>query len=125
MIIPVYNSSDTLALFLESVLVSDYGDVQVIVVDDGSTDGIPEIARALCETITLPVHAGPANAGNEGAKLATGAVLFFLDADIMIEKNTIGKIMTRLESRPELGGLFCSYQADTPVHTFYSKFKTL
>ena len=85
-IIPAYNSEKTLAICLAACLNQSGPDTEVIVVDDGSTDGTARIAQ------TFPVHyihqenCGPAAARNRGAQAASGGVIAFTDADCVPER---------------------------------------
>lgn len=86
-IIPVYNGERFLAEAIGSVLGQTLPPDEIIVVDDGSTDGTAAIATGLASTSPLPIryvyqeNRGPAAARNAGIKLAHGDFLAFLDAD--------------------------------------------
>jgi glycosyltransferase involved in cell wall biosynthesis len=83
-VIPVYNTERFVRAALESVFAQE-GDaeVQVVVVDDGSTDGSVEVVRGFGERVTLVLaeHGGIGAARNRGVELTTGEYLAFLDAD--------------------------------------------
>ena len=55
---------------------------------------------------------GPARARNHGAASAQGDVLVFLDADVVVHPDTLGRIKTYLTEHPEIAALFGSYDAD-------------
>lgn len=77
-IIPAYNAAGS----IERALRSAAGDVECIVVDDGSTDGTAEIVAAMPDvTLIRQANAGPAAARNAGARCARAPVLVFLDSD--------------------------------------------
>jgi teichuronic acid biosynthesis glycosyltransferase TuaG len=82
-IIPAYNAGPFLAEAIESVLAQRYADVEVIVVNDGSTDNTLEIASGFGERITVITqkNSGVAASRNYGSKCAKGEYLAFLDAD--------------------------------------------
>jgi glycosyltransferase involved in cell wall biosynthesis len=82
-IIPVYNGEQYLAEAIESVLNQFYRPRQVIVVDDGSTDGSANVARRFSEHIQCysQPNRGAAAARNLGIKNSKGSFLAFLDAD--------------------------------------------
>lgn len=125
-IIPVFNGEKTLHDCLAAVLASDYRRVEVIVVDDHSTDDSPVIARAFpCQVVRLERNAGAAAARNRGARAARGEVLFFLDADIVIQRATLTEIAATFRRRPEISALFCSYQKGTRPANFVSVYKNL
>ncbi len=82
-IIPCYNAADTIAQAVNSALDSCDVDVELIVVDDGSTDGTREILASFGDRITTrkQTRGGPYRARNLGASLASTEWLAFLDAD--------------------------------------------
>ncbi len=86
-IIPVYNGERFLAETLRSVFAQTLLPDEIIVVDDGSTDGTAALVARLAATAPAPVrylyqeNRGPAAARNTGIKQAQGATLAFLDAD--------------------------------------------
>ncbi len=82
-IIPVFNGARFLLGAVRSVLAQGYPSLDIIVVDDGSSDNIAEAARALPVDVRLfrQENAGPAAARNRGIREATGEMLAFLDVD--------------------------------------------
>jgi glycosyltransferase involved in cell wall biosynthesis len=82
-ILPAYNSGPFIGHAIESVLQQSFDDLEVIVVDDGSTDGTGCRARAYGERVQYirRPHLGAGAARNYGAKMARGRWLAFLDAD--------------------------------------------
>lgn len=81
-IIPTYNRLPLLKQAIQSVLAQTMKNYELIVVDDGSTDGTIEYLDALSNvTVTKQANQGPAAARNAGAKVAKGDYLAFLDSD--------------------------------------------
>lgn len=82
-IIPAYNGIQWIEPTLRSVMDQMYQPVEIIVVDDGSTDGTGEFIRSHFPTVTVlnRPNGGPAAARNEGARAAHGELLAFLDMD--------------------------------------------
>ena len=125
-IIPVFNSGKTLADCLSAVFRSSYESFDVIVVDDESTDDSASISRRFpCRVIELGRHAGAGAARNAGARVASGNILFFLDSDILVEPDTLARVVASFRERPAISGLFCSYQKDTVPSNFCSTYKNL
>src|ERR1700740_836489 len=92
-VIPVYNGSAFLGQCLEAVFRSDFSSFEVIVIDDHSTDGSAASARRVpCTVLESAGNMGPAAARNTGAGEARGRIFFFLDADILVEPDTLSKI---------------------------------
>jgi len=125
-IIPVFNSQETIEACLGAVFRSSFKPFEVIVVDDMSTDDSATIIRRFpCRMIRLEKQSGPGAARNAGARVASADILFFLDSDILIEPDTLSLIIDSFRDRPEISGLFCSYQKDTIPSNFCSTYKNL
>jgi len=125
-IIPVYNAISSLDKCLDALEKSRLADFELIVVDDHSTDGSEKIAQERSANfVRLDKNCGAATARNCGAKLARSELLFFLDADVLVEPDTLDKIMQVFALDPDAAATFCSYQNDTPAKGFASQYKNL
>lgn len=125
-IIPVFNGQGSLRDCLEAVFQSTYRNFEVLVVDDHSTDASPNIAQQFpCRLIVMGQNAGAAAARNRGAAASRGDLLVFLDADIVIERDTLEKMASVLCRRPDISALFGSYQKNTIPTNFLSTYKNL
>ncbi len=105
-IVPVYNGAATLAQALDSVLAQSHRHLQVLVIDDGSTDRTAEIAAAYGDP-RLALHRFP-NAGvtvsrNRGVRLAEGRYVAFLDADDWWRADKLEKQLAALAADPAAG----------------------
>lgn len=82
-VIPIYNSGKYLREAIESVLSQRYSPLEVLVVDDGSSDNGPEIASSYAPQVRVTpiLHRGHPAARNAGVAASTGDFLAFLDAD--------------------------------------------
>lgn len=101
-VVPVYNVEDYLAECLDSVLVQPYDDVEVVLVDDGSTDSSGEIARRYADThprfrLVRQANAGLGAARNAGVAAATGEYLTFLDSDDRLPADAWSAMIGTLE----------------------------
>jgi glycosyltransferase involved in cell wall biosynthesis len=111
-IVPCYNAAKTLRACLTSVTVQTYQPLEVIVVDDASTDDSAEIAERLgCRVYRQAVNTGVSAARNLGVARSSGAVLFFLDSDVELAPDAVANAVAVLRSDPECG---C-------VHGIYAK----
>ena len=125
-VIPVYNSEGYLRTCLDGVRRSTVEPHEVIVVDDGSTDG----SRAVAEEFGAQVfetggRCGPAKARNLGARQATGDVVYFIDADVVVARDAIGRIVADFAADPELAALMGSYDDQPGDPDFLSQYRNL
>ncbi len=126
-IIPVYNGTKTLTRCLEAVTSSDYPNYECIVVDDSSTDD----SRDIAQQFSVRIHelsggpSGPAHARNIGAQAASGDVVFFVDADVVICHDTVTKVAETFVRHPEIDAMFGSYDDSPEAGDFSSQFKNL
>jgi len=124
-VIPVYNGAKTLAECLEAIYASDYSDYDVIVVDDASTDESRAIAeRYPCRIMSQPVNKGAAWAKNEGALAAHGEIIFFTDADVIIQPDTLRTIAEDFQD-DSLVGVVGLLGHRLRYANFHSQFKNL
>jgi len=103
-IVPTYNAAGFLAEAIESIRWQTYQPVEIIVVDDGSTDDTAEVVRGLGGEIRYveQANAGPAAARNRGLELAQGELIAFLDADDRWPRDKLEIQVPRLLGNPEL-----------------------
>ncbi len=111
-ILPTYNRAGCVGEALQSALAQEYPDVEVVLVDDGSTDGTLEMVRRRfgddprLRTIRQP-NGGPARARNAGLELATGELIAFLDSDDVYRPGFVAAQVARLASAPEAAMSVC------------------
>ena len=92
-IIPNYNGGRTLGTCLDSIFAISDEDREVIVVDDCSEDGSRDIVRMYpCRLVQMKQHAGASAARNAGALNGKGEVLFFIDADCVLQQDSLSII---------------------------------
>jgi glycosyltransferase involved in cell wall biosynthesis len=124
-IIPVKNGKATIANCLRSIRRSYYKNFEIIVVDDHSTDGSGEIARSYkCTVIDAKEGTGANNARNIGAVNAKGDILMFVDADILIERETMLGIVETLDE-DSVDAVVGIYTAKHRHESFISQYKNL
>jgi GT2 family glycosyltransferase len=86
-IVPAFQASATIAATIASIRASAPADAEIVVVDDGSLDSTLELARELADVVVpRPCQAGAARARNDGARASSGDVLFFVDADVTVNR---------------------------------------
>lgn len=134
-IVPIYNVAPYLRKCVDSLLAQDITDYEIILVDDGSTDGSSEIADSICDKakglkisesdilastpytlhptpeikIIHQENAGLSAARNAGVANATGEYIWFVDSDDYVEPNVLGVLMKQIE-RDRLEVLRFRYQ---------------
>lgn len=122
-IIPNRNGEATIASCLEAALATGYKNFEVIVVDDFSTDYSVEIInRYPCKLLRLEHHCGASKARNVGAEHSSGDILFFTDADCLLNKDTLTTALDILSSvgpKVVLGGTYTPNPADGSFYSFF------
>jgi glycosyltransferase involved in cell wall biosynthesis len=112
-IIPCFNTASYVREAIDSCLAQTVTDIEIIVVDDGSTDRSGEIVDAAAAEypqvrVVRQANRGLGAARNAGLRVATGAFVSFLDADDLIEPETLGLQGAVLRERPEVGLVLCN-----------------
>lgn len=126
-LIPVFNGGSDLDKCLAAIAASTYPVLETILVDDGSTDGMAETAatRDGVRLIRREQMLGPASARNLGAAAARGDIIFFTDADVLLDPAAIAIAVRILDADPSLCAVFGSYD-DQPGHaSFLSQYRNL
>jgi len=113
-IVPAYNRADLLPRALDSVLSQTFGDLEVLVVDDGSTDGTANLVREYeardrrVRYLRQPHNAGVSAARNRGLREARGKFIAFLDSDDEWFPEKIAHQAVRLQDLPaRVGLIYC------------------
>ena len=97
-VMPLYNARDYLKLTVDSILNQTHKNIEVVIVDDCSTDGSLELCRELyghderVKIIKQPQNAGPGAARNTGIRSATGDYITFMDSDDEVMPGTLQKM---------------------------------
>ncbi len=96
-LVPAFNEEKTLRASVESILASDYPDLEVIVIDDGSTDGtsaaIEDLATGGRIRLLRQTNTGKAGALNHGIQSASGEAVLFTDADSLFQPGTVRQMV--------------------------------
>ena len=102
-VVPFYNNEDLLGDCLQSIAAQTFTDLEVIMVDDGSSDGSVAIAQARVAAdprfilVQVP-NGGPGYARNRGIERVTGEFLAFVDADDMLPSHAFSRMLHTLEN---------------------------
>ncbi len=114
-VVPVYNSVQYLQQCVDSILTQTVQDIELILVNDGSTDG----SAALCDAIAAqdarvlvihqPENLGVSAARNRGIEAAQGKYLYFSDADDYLSPTALAFLSNLLETHPDCDSAGCTY----------------
>jgi glycosyltransferase involved in cell wall biosynthesis len=106
-VIPCHNYGRFLAAAIESALAQSYTDIELIVVDDGSTDDTSAVAaRYPTVRCVRQPNLGPGEASNRGMQEAGGEFVVFLDADDVLTTDAVQTSVQRLQERPDCGFVY-------------------
>lgn len=114
-IVPAYNCIKSLEYCVHSILYQIYSDFQLILVDDGSTDGSSELCDKLAaedkriRVIHKP-NGGVSSARNAGIDVADGEYITFCDSDDYLEPDYIETLLKTAKSNPDCGHIWCCFQ---------------
>ena len=114
-VIPTYNRATILPRAIHSVLDQTYTDVEVVVVDDGSTDGTREVVAAIDDarvTYLAQPNRGVSAARNTGAGAATGEFIVFLDSDDVLLPDAVQRYSTMTADNDVVVGAVIKVSAD-------------
>ena len=115
-VIPSYNHARYLAAAIDSVLAQDYPRVELIVIDDGSTDGSPDVLKKYDQRFHWEVQAnqGQAATMNRGWTMSRGEILAYLSADDILLPNAVSAAVSCLRGNPEAVLCYCDFNLIDP-----------
>lgn len=110
-VIPTYNAAPYVTEAIDSVLAQTYPNYEVIVIDDASTDGTPEILERYRHQPKIRLYQNPENLGmaanwNAGLQLARGELIAKLDADDLYAPNFLAEVAPVFQKNPTVGLVF-------------------
>ncbi|MGC8792503.1 MAG: glycosyltransferase [Bryobacteraceae bacterium] len=126
LIVPVHNGDAQLRVCLEQIRRLDPPPDECIVVDDGSSDRSPSLARAFgCRVVSTASPRGPAVARNAGAREARGEILLFVDADVLPPLDAVARVRQAFSADLSLAAVIGSYDDAPSEPGFFSQFRNL
>lgn len=107
-VIPAFNMQDLVGRAVESALAQTYGQTEILVIDDGSTDETRAVVQAFGEPVRLisKSNGGLSSARNRGIAEASGEFIAYLDADDYWEAEKLARQIDHMRARRDVG--FCS-----------------
>ena len=137
-VLPSHNTAQELKLSLEALLENDTTKVEILIVDDASTDSTAQVAAAIAQGqkegdaslqyLPLKQRSGPAAARNEGLKRAKNPYVLFLDSDVVLPRRSLQWIRESLDlysHRSDIAGVLGSYAEAIPWDDFLTNFRNL
>lgn len=112
-IIPVYNNAKEIGECLSSIKKQTFKDYEIIVVDDGSTDGLNSTLKrhqGEIKAVLRQERQGPAVARNYGFKEAIGQYLLFCDSDIVMKPKMLELMVKVLDNNPDIAFVYSSFK---------------
>jgi glycosyltransferase involved in cell wall biosynthesis len=128
-IVPAHQGASVLPRSLSALAASDLARQrwELIVVDDASLDGTGDAAANWADqvvTLTGRPH-GPAYARNRGAEAASGEWLVFIDADVVVHRDTLRRFVEAIEADPSMDAVFGAYDDAPPAPGFLTQYRNL
>lgn len=117
-IVPIYNAEKYLPACLDSILSQSYSNLEILLINDGSTDHSGEICNSVAQldnriTVLQQENTGVAAARNLGLRKATGIYIQFIDADDMVNPLMTEKLLRHMTCETDLA--ICGYQYDSEI----------
>ena len=111
-VIPLYNKENCIRNTVEKILHQPYKNIEVIIVDDGSTDNSLVKLRGISDArirIFTKSNGGPSSARNMGVRKANGEWIYFIDADDQIEDNTLQNFSLIMQENKDVSVFVANY----------------
>jgi glycosyltransferase involved in cell wall biosynthesis len=124
-VIPNYNSEKTLAACIGALQAQTYPNIEIILADDGSTDGSVKVARDLGVTVVQQSkNAGSGVVRNLGAAQSRGDILFYVDSDVALAPDAVATAVSLLRADGSIGAI-CGVQDAEPLmnDTFVARYR--
>lgn len=126
-IMPVYNGAAFIPLSLPPLIaMMQRGEIlEVIVIDDGSSDDSKQIAQQMgARVLSSGGRIGPGGARNQAAEIALGDILWFVDADVVVHGDAALNLHKGFDDL-QIVAVFGSYDTNPPARNFFSQYKNL
>lgn len=113
-VIPAYNEEKYISKCIETILDQSYKNIEIIIVDDGSTDNTKNIIKKYPVKLLEQNHKGPGAARNLGAKQSSGKILVFVDSDMEFDKNYIYELIQPIINGNAIGSVHYGERCANP-----------
>lgn len=126
-IVPIYNEEKNLNRCIDSLINQTYQNLEIILLNDGSTDSTKSIINSYKDKRIIAIHkknTGIGDTRNTGIEKSSGDYIMFVDSDDYIELNCVEVLVKKLES-DKVDLVISNYYLDTPNKTYEIKFPNL
>ena len=114
-VVPIYNAESHLRICIESILNQDYQNIELLLIDDGSTDSSPTICRSYLKDARVryipKINGGVSSARNLGIDKSTGSYITFVDSDDYLFPGAYSNMMSRIGTGREV--ICCGLERET------------
>ncbi len=126
-IVPVYNVEQYIRACVESLIAQSYRNLDIILVDDGSTDQSGELCEALAREdarirVLHKINGGLSDARNYGMEYVAGQYVMFVDSDDVVDKEIVARLHTLIAAYPNVALAVCGlshfYDGDVPAFSY-------
>ncbi|MBA2494687.1 MAG: glycosyltransferase family 2 protein [Acidobacteria bacterium] len=125
-VIAVYNGAHFLKKCLPAIAAAADAETEIVLADDGSTDDSAALGKQFgARILTLEQRTGAANARNIGVQAALGEIILFVDADVVVQTDTIRHLRRIFAEKPEFSAVFGSYDDAPGEPDFFSQYRNL
>ncbi len=125
-IVPAYNAEKTLADCLSAIRASDWKDYELIVIDDGSSDGTNEIASRFADRVVRhPVNQGRPRVRNAASAIGRGEIIVNIDSDVIIRPDALARINELFQNDKDIAAATGLLAKQHPHFNFSSQYKNL
>jgi GT2 family glycosyltransferase len=125
-VVPAHGNEDQLRLALDALFAAEPRAAEVLVVDDASPRPVaPQISGYDCRTMRRAALGGPGAARNDGVAAARHDVVLFVDSDVVVQPDTLGKVAAVFQRSDAPDAVFGSYDDDPGADTFLAQYRNL
>jgi GT2 family glycosyltransferase len=125
-VVPAHDAGPALEACLRSIAAADPPPLEAILACDGPVEGAEALAADTgCTVVRRLGRPGAAATRNAGARAATGEVVLFLDSDVVIPRDLVGRVASAFTERPELTAVIGSYDDDPAAPAVVSQYRNL
>lgn len=128
-IVPAHNEADTIHHTIRSLREQDHPNLEIIVVDDGSTDSTPAICEALAARgeirfLRFPERQGKSAALNQGIRASRGEILLFMDSDSTLDRDAVSAMLAYFRD-PAVGAVSGNLGVRNPNENLLTRAQTI